>query len=219
MTDGVVETPHGAHFTECVPDYPRDEAFQREYAATAKSDEAWDAFQAKYIDVTEAEYQAAVADEQPSVTDVRSGPPTRAEVCAVALAGVLPRRRRDPRQPDRHAARRSAAGSPRPRSSPTLVMTDGEALLVENILPVGVDAPEKVVSGWNPYRTMFDVVWSGRRHIIMGGSQLDHVRQPELRVHRPAREADHAAARHARRARQHDPQQDLVLDLEPLARA
>ena len=22
MTDGVVETPHGAHFTECVPDYP-----------------------------------------------------------------------------------------------------------------------------------------------------------------------------------------------------
>ena len=30
MTDGVVETPHGAHFTECVPDYPRDEAFQRD---------------------------------------------------------------------------------------------------------------------------------------------------------------------------------------------
>ena len=56
---------------------------------------------------------------------------------------------------------------------PELVMTDGEALLVENILPVGVDAPEKVVAGWNPYRTMFDVVWSGRRHIIMGGSQLD----------------------------------------------
>ena len=56
---------------------------------------------------------------------------------------------------------------------PALVMTDGEALLVENILPVGVDAPEKVVAGYNPYRTMFDVVWSGRRHIIMGGSQLD----------------------------------------------
>ena len=29
MTDGVVETPHGAHFTECVPDYDRDEAFQK----------------------------------------------------------------------------------------------------------------------------------------------------------------------------------------------
>ena len=60
MTDGVVETPHGAHFTECVPDYPRDEAFQREYAASAKSDEAWFEFRAKYIDVSEDEYQAAV---------------------------------------------------------------------------------------------------------------------------------------------------------------
>ena len=33
MVDGVVEAPHGAHFTECVPDYGRDEAFQKEYAA------------------------------------------------------------------------------------------------------------------------------------------------------------------------------------------
>ena len=60
MTDGVVETPHGAHFTECVPDYKRDEAFQREYVASAKSDDAWDAFKAKYLDVAEDEYQAAV---------------------------------------------------------------------------------------------------------------------------------------------------------------
>ena len=28
MTDGVVEAPGGAHFTSCVPDYGRDEAFQ-----------------------------------------------------------------------------------------------------------------------------------------------------------------------------------------------
>jgi glutaconate CoA-transferase subunit A len=61
MTDGVVETPHGAHFTECVPDFPRDEDFQRQYVNSAKSDEAWDAFKARYLDVTEAEYQAAVA--------------------------------------------------------------------------------------------------------------------------------------------------------------
>jgi glutaconate CoA-transferase subunit A len=60
MTDGVVETPNGAHFTSCAPDYERDEAFQREYAATAKSDEAWDAFQAKYLDVPEVDYQAAI---------------------------------------------------------------------------------------------------------------------------------------------------------------
>jgi acyl CoA:acetate/3-ketoacid CoA transferase beta subunit len=33
--------------------------------------------------------------------------------------------------------------------------------------------PEGVVEAWNPYRAMFDVVWSGRRHVMMGGSQLD----------------------------------------------
>ena len=59
--DGVVETPNGAHFTECQPDYPRDEKFQREYAATAKDDDAWKAFRAKYLDVSEADYQKAVA--------------------------------------------------------------------------------------------------------------------------------------------------------------
>ena len=35
MTHGVIEARHGAHFTECVPDYERDEAFQREYTLTA----------------------------------------------------------------------------------------------------------------------------------------------------------------------------------------
>ena len=61
MVSGVIETPGGAHFTECRPDYARDEAFQREYAKTAKDDEAWEAFRAKYLEVTEADYQNAVA--------------------------------------------------------------------------------------------------------------------------------------------------------------
>ena len=56
---------------------------------------------------------------------------------------------------------------------PDLVMTDGEALLVANGIPLGVDDPDKTVEAWNPYRTMFDVVWSGRRHVMMGASQLD----------------------------------------------
>jgi acyl CoA:acetate/3-ketoacid CoA transferase beta subunit len=56
---------------------------------------------------------------------------------------------------------------------PDLVMTDGEALLVANPMPVGVADPEKVVEAWNPYRSMFDVVWSGRRHVMMGASQMD----------------------------------------------
>jgi len=56
---------------------------------------------------------------------------------------------------------------------PDLVMTDGEALLVANPMPLGVDDAEKVVEGWNPYRAMFDVVWSGRRHVMMGATQVD----------------------------------------------
>jgi len=61
MVAGVIEAPGGAHFTECLPDYGRDEKFQREYAATAQDDDAWDAFRAKYLDLGEDEYQKAVA--------------------------------------------------------------------------------------------------------------------------------------------------------------
>jgi glutaconate CoA-transferase subunit A len=64
MVDGVIETPGGAHFTECPPDYPRDEAFQREYAVTARDPETWPAFRARYLDVDEAGYQRAVREFQ-----------------------------------------------------------------------------------------------------------------------------------------------------------
>ena len=61
MVDGVVEAPGGAHFTECPPDYGRDEGFQKEYAATAKDPEAWNAFRARYLDLgSEQAYQEAV---------------------------------------------------------------------------------------------------------------------------------------------------------------
>lgn len=60
MVDGVVAAPGGAHFTSCVPDYDRDEAFQARYAATAKDPAAWDDFRAQYLDVSEDDYQAAV---------------------------------------------------------------------------------------------------------------------------------------------------------------
>ena len=59
-TDGVVEAPHGAHFTHCVPDYARDEKVQKEYADSAKSPEAWAEFRAKYIDIPEADYRRVI---------------------------------------------------------------------------------------------------------------------------------------------------------------
>ncbi len=61
MVQGVVEVPGGAHFTECPPDYGRDEAFQKAYAATAKDQGAWTEFRARYLDVSESDYQKAVA--------------------------------------------------------------------------------------------------------------------------------------------------------------
>ena len=61
MVSGVVETPHGAHFTTCTPDYERDEPFQRAYAAAASgSDEDWQAFHDRFLAGDEAAYQAAI---------------------------------------------------------------------------------------------------------------------------------------------------------------
>lgn len=61
MVDGVVETPNGAHFTTCTPDYERDERFQRAYAEAARgSDEDWAAFHERFLSGDEASYQAAV---------------------------------------------------------------------------------------------------------------------------------------------------------------
>jgi glutaconate CoA-transferase subunit A len=61
--DGVVEAPGGAHFTECPPDYGRDEAFQREYAAAARDPGAWAAFEARYLQTaSEDEYQRRVRE-------------------------------------------------------------------------------------------------------------------------------------------------------------
>ncbi|MFD9338823.1 CoA transferase subunit A [Streptomyces sp. NPDC060028] len=53
---GVVETPNGAHFTSCAPDYERDEAFQKLYATTP-----WPEFAARFLSGgSEHDYQSAV---------------------------------------------------------------------------------------------------------------------------------------------------------------
>jgi acyl CoA:acetate/3-ketoacid CoA transferase beta subunit len=55
---------------------------------------------------------------------------------------------------------------------PALLVTDGEACVVEGTWPVGTPAPGPVES-WLPYRTVFDVVWRGDRHVMMTPSQID----------------------------------------------
>jgi glutaconate CoA-transferase subunit A len=60
MVHGVTETPNGAHFTSCAPDYGRDEEFQRRYAKAAADPDEWRRFRTEYLDGDEAAYQKAV---------------------------------------------------------------------------------------------------------------------------------------------------------------
>ncbi len=62
MVHAVAETPNGAHFTSCVPDYDRDETFQAHYARAAADPEEWKRFRAEYLDVDEASYQQAIKE-------------------------------------------------------------------------------------------------------------------------------------------------------------
>ncbi|MCB0977133.1 MAG: CoA transferase subunit A, partial [Acidimicrobiales bacterium] len=61
FTDGVVDAPNGAHPTSCEPDHGRDEAFQKEYLASAKDPELWQKLLDDYLTLpNEAAYQAAI---------------------------------------------------------------------------------------------------------------------------------------------------------------
>lgn len=61
MVTGVVESPRGAHFTTCSPDYERDEPFQKAYAAAAADPAEWAEFEQRFLASGEHEYQDAVA--------------------------------------------------------------------------------------------------------------------------------------------------------------
>ncbi|WP_235018004.1 CoA-transferase subunit beta [Thermomonospora echinospora] len=94
----------------------------------------------------------------------------RADVCAVAIADCF---RGDGEILANPIGNLPVLGGRLARAlhEPRLVMTDGEAHLAGEVHPLGA-APE-VVEGWNPYRRMFDVLWNGRRHVMMGASQID----------------------------------------------
>ncbi|MEV7068739.1 CoA-transferase [Streptomyces collinus] len=55
--------------------------------------------------------------------------------------------------------------------APGLLLTDGEALLIGDVPALGARA--QVVEGWLPYRQHLALVATGRRHVMMGASQID----------------------------------------------
>jgi acyl CoA:acetate/3-ketoacid CoA transferase beta subunit len=57
---------------------------------------------------------------------------------------------------------------------PDILMTDGVASIVATCQPIGgAPGPEPVVESWMPYRTIFELISSGRRHVMMGATQID----------------------------------------------
>ena len=56
-------------------------------------------------------------------------------------------------------------------SSPELLITDGEAMILGTVPPLG--EPGDFAEGWIPFRKVFDIVAYGKRHVIMGATQID----------------------------------------------
>jgi acyl CoA:acetate/3-ketoacid CoA transferase beta subunit len=56
---------------------------------------------------------------------------------------------------------------------PDLMLTDTIAYAIEGNLAFGGDASDAVVESYMPFRSIFDQVWSGKRHVVMGASQID----------------------------------------------
>ena len=67
--------------------------------------------------------------------------------------------------------------------TPELLMTDSETLIVEEPIPVGPrgDYVPKY-SGFLPFERVFDAVWHGRRHAMVGPTQVDRWAQSNLSV-------------------------------------
>jgi acyl CoA:acetate/3-ketoacid CoA transferase beta subunit len=57
--------------------------------------------------------------------------------------------------------------------APDIVLTDGEAALMVGAPAITAKPHELIREATMPYRSVFDVVWSGRRHIMMMASQID----------------------------------------------
>ena len=99
-----------------------------------------------------------------------SGTVTRADVCAAAIADAF--------KDDGEIFASPMGMLPmlgvrlaRLTSNPDLVISDGEALFLAGTPPLFAKADK--VEGWIPFRRVFDVVAYGKRHVMMGATQVD----------------------------------------------
>lgn len=97
---------------------------------------------------------------------------TRAEHCVIAVAECF---RGDGERLANPIGTIPMIGGRVARASfePDLVMTDGFAGFTSTALPPGADPSLGVLEAWNPYSQMFSVLWNGKRHVMMGATQVD----------------------------------------------
>lgn len=102
--------------------------------------------------------------------------PRRADVCAVAIAEAF---RGDGERLCNPIGNLPLIGGRLAAATfePHLALTDGYYTLIDNVPPVGLSEDERqaqrVIGRWNPYREMFGLLWRGKRHVMMGATQVD----------------------------------------------
>ncbi|TJZ76796.1 CoA-transferase [Rhodococcus oryzae] len=106
---------------------------------------------------------------------------TRAEYCAIACAEIFSGAGEIMASPMSTLATIGARLA-RLTTEPDLLITDGEALIFSDTPAVGAKAP---IEGWMPFRKVFDVVASGRRHVVMGANQIDRYGNQNLSAFGP----------------------------------
>jgi acyl CoA:acetate/3-ketoacid CoA transferase beta subunit len=97
---------------------------------------------------------------------------TRADVCALAIAECF---RSDGEILVSAMGTTPSLGARLAKSTfaPDLLMTDGFNVLLRRALPLGARPKPGDIEGWMPFSGVFDTLWWGRRHVMMGASQID----------------------------------------------
>ena len=98
--------------------------------------------------------------------------PTRADVCALAVAECF---RGDGEVLVSAMGTTPTLGARLAKATfeRELLMTDGFNVLLRRAIPLGAEPNPGDIEGWLPFGAVFETLWWGRRHVVMGASQID----------------------------------------------